>query len=69
MGQLCVKHQNLSFHGKFKSKWSSVYVVSYFFSGRLPLGASRGGGAEGRRGEKGPGGSGAQWWWVGCLRQ
>lgn len=41
--QLCMKHQNLSFRGKFKSKWPSVYVLSCFFSSRLPLGASEGG--------------------------
>lgn len=49
VGRLCIKHQNLSFHGKFKSKWPSVYLVSYFFSGRLPLGTSEGGRGSGRR--------------------
>lgn len=53
--RLCVNHQIPSFHGKFKSKWPSVYAVSYFFSGRLPLGTSMGGGGVGVRRVSGAG--------------
>ena len=59
-----IEYQFLSFHGKFNIKWPFVYVLSYFFSGRLPLGMSESGG---QRGAREPGGL---WRWRdGCLRE
>ena len=67
VGQLRIKHQNLSFHREFKSEGPFVYVVSYFFAGRLPLSRSEGGqrvsrerrGQGGLRGAEGGGGGAA----------
>lgn len=52
VGQPCIKLQNLSFHGQFKSEWPIVLFLFRQTSSSYKRVWWRGG-AEGQRGEKG----------------